>query len=481
MIKYAMPFVSGVTSRAMGHTNPTPGTRTSQQPSTTQPPSKPQQPSTPQTTRTPQQSSTPKPSTSPSLEKIQDAYDPLPELDFQSVMFRGIPEADIPPFYTGVGSYLQEMHTPTPAGVPYRIVDGDVQGYTNSLNRSGLFPERLSSVSTNTTKTVADDMALDSPIYQMDGKDAMNWLWERRGLKLTDEMWDRIRAARQNVTSQLGNLPQSIYSVWSNDGKVNAYSLAFEKNINKNNQYFNVYNPNYFDETYKPNEYSGRTVYDKETALTLLQRYKMFEDTQDHELSHSANPTLHEIGKGDKGWITDENGKRVLKDNMFFRKTNDPLNPYYDDATTTQRVKDYQQLFAGTYLGKPSEYMGAMARAKRYGAQLGFDTTSADPAKARAAMAKTLHYLANHQKPEELTYEQQRLNSWLNTAAKNSMRLKQKQNQKANQKQNQNVGDYIKDAQNPFYNDVLNFMTDATIQGLVRNDTPTNLNNAYLA
>jgi hypothetical protein len=49
--------------------------------------------------------------------------------------------------------------------------------------------------------------------------------------------------------------------------------------------------------------------------------------------------------------------------------------------------------------------MGAMARAKRYGAELGFDTTSQDPATARAAMAQTLHYLATHQKPEELSPE----------------------------------------------------------------------------
>jgi hypothetical protein len=46
-----------------------------------------------------------------------------------------------------------------------------------------------------------------------------------------------------------------------------------------------------------------------------------------------------------------------------------------------------------------------MARAKRYGAQLGFDTLNVDPAKARAAMVKTLHYFANHQNPKELSYE----------------------------------------------------------------------------
>jgi hypothetical protein len=40
-----------------------------------------------------------------------------------------------------------------------------------------------------------------------------------------------------------------------------------------------------------------------------------------------------------------------------------------------------------------------MGRIKRYGAELGFDTTSPDPAKARSAMAQTLHYLATHQNP----------------------------------------------------------------------------------
>jgi hypothetical protein len=58
-------------------------------------------------------------------------------------------------------------------------------------------------------------------------------------------------------------------------------------------------------------------------------------------LSHSANPTLHEVGASDKGWITDENGERVEKDHMFFRKTNDPMYPYYDDAMTHKRMKDY--------------------------------------------------------------------------------------------------------------------------------------------
>jgi hypothetical protein len=70
----------------------------------------------------------------------------------------------------------------------------------------------------------------------------------------------------------------------------------------------------------------------------------------------------------------------------FFRTSNDPKNPEYDDDTTSQRKDKYYNIFKNTYLERPNEYIGAMARAKRYGAELGFDTTSPDPAKARAAM-----------------------------------------------------------------------------------------------
>lgn len=467
MIKYAMPFVPGVTSTAMGTTKPTPAPRTPQKSSTPAPYVSPAASAS-------QKPSTPAPQVSPALKKRPaesnlNIKNQSELVEFPSLLFSGISESDVPPFYTGIGTYLQSMHLPTPDGVPYRIVDGAVTDYTKSLNESGLFPEKLSpTIHTDTTKTVAKDIPLDGTIYQIDGRDAVNWLYDRRGLQFTDEQWDNAAKARQSVTSQLGALPQSIYYAWSDNNKTKAYSMGFSANKN-NNQYFNIFNPDYFDKNYRNDPYNGYTLYPTGTTLTPAQKFMNFQEAQDHELSHSANPTLHEIGKGDKGWITDENGQRVLKDHMFFRKTNDPLNPYYDDATTTQRVKDYQQLFSGTYLQRPSEYIGAMARAKRYGAELGFDTTNSDPVKARAAMAKTLHYLANHKNPQDLTVEQQRLNSWLNTAAGNSMKLQQKDNQKY-----KTIQDYIKDPQSPFYTKALDFMTDSTIQGLVRNAAPSN-------
>jgi hypothetical protein len=92
----------------------------------------------------------------------------------------------------------------------------------------------------------------------------------------------------------------------------------------------------------------------------------------------------------DSGW----------KPNMFFRMTNNPADPYYDDTTTDDRSERFGTIFDNTYTSKPSEYIGAMGRVKRYGAELGYDTTSADPTTARNAMAHTLHYLATHPHPE---------------------------------------------------------------------------------
>jgi hypothetical protein len=93
------------------------------------------------------------------------------------------------------------------------------------------------------------------------------------------------------------------------------------------------------------------------------------------------------------------------KPNMFFRITNNPLEPYYSDDITNERSNKFDTIFDNTYTSKPSEYIGAMARIKRYGAELGYDTTSSDPITARTAMAHTLRYFATHPNPEELSPE----------------------------------------------------------------------------
>lgn len=371
-----------------------------------------------------------------------------------------------------IGPYIQKF-PPVPAGVPYRRVTDfsnpveyqyqtnqfDINTHTDLLNRSGLFSEKLSPMEDIIAYQLHEDIAPNTPIYQADGKQLANWLWNRRGLQFTDEQWDRASKARQNATSQLHRLPQAVYYAWSDKKDVNAYSMPFNEDGYKNNQSINVFNPNHFDDPYKYDTYSGFNFQNQDgKALTLGQRFLDFQESQDHELSHSFNDimpaSLYNLSEDE---------------HMFFRKTNNPEQPHYDRATTFQRMKDFDKLFADTYLSRPSEYIGAMARAKRYGAQLGFDTTSSDPAKARAAMAQTLQYFATHKNPEELTGEQQRLHSWLNTAAKNSMESKQKDNQKY-----KSIQDYTEDSQTPLYTDVLDFMTDSTIQGLVRNDIRNN-------
>lgn len=403
---------------------------------------------------------------------------------FPHWLFEGFPNTyNIPQRYSTISQYIRN-YPPTPAGKPYRLVNPvynsngiqkNTNAYTQLLNRSGSYPEKLSSADSNAIYWLSQDISSNAPLYQVDGRDVANWLWERRGLQFTDEMWDNAAKARQDVTSQLGRLPQSMYYAWSDNNNTNAYSLRFNGDINKNNQYFQVFNPKHFDQSYRYDPYSGFEAYSSGTELEPWQQFLHFQDVQDHEASHAFNQAPTTLDTEDTQWVWD-GWNSGYKDHMFFRKTNDTENPYYDDDTTAQRVQKFQDLFKGTYIERPSEYMGAMGRVKRYGAQLGFNTTSADPAKARAAMVQTLHYLTNHPKPEELSPEQQRLRSWMSTAADNgfeSMKLKQKDIPKDKQKY-KSWWDYRWDKQSPFYTDVLDFMTDATIQGLVRNDTPSN-------
>lgn len=406
-----------------------------------------------------------------------------------------------------VGQYIRK-YPPTPAGVPYRrvrpIYDSDgvqdnINAYTDVLNESGLYPEELSSLDSDAAESLSKDISPDDIVYQVDARDAANWMYSRRGLDLTDEQWARMNAARQRQNSQLNRMPQTMYYAWSDNDETQGYSLRFNGDRDENNQFFNVFNPNFFDEPYYSSEYNGYGLYQQHgQLLEPWQRYMWFQDVQDHELSHSFNDVPD---YQDREWVWDGMGSG-WKPNMFFRMTNNPADPYYDDATTDDRSDKFGTIFDNTYTSEPSEYIGAMGRVKRYGAELGYDTTSADPVTARIAMAHTLHYLATHPHPEQLSPEQQRLHSWLNTAALNHMQaysqdykdrvnaLEARSNseeelrQRAIQRQQfeQNIdadkANYIKDPESQFYMDVLDFMTDSTIQGLVRNDVPNNNTNA---
>lgn len=393
-----------------------------------------------------------------------------------------------------IGQYMQKF-PPTPAGVPYKHIEprpygsnsvsDTINDYTNLLNKSGIHPEKLSypgifqSIALNSFMGPRDK----SQLYSTDVRDTANWLWNRRGLQMTDDQWNRAVKARQSANSQLNTMPKGLYYAWSHDvddDDVNAYSMRLSNNKGFN-QFMHVFNPNFFDNAYIHNDYAGYSEKQKDgQLLEPWERLMDFQDAQDHELSHSFNNNWRP-----QDWFGDYD--------QFFRTSNDPRNPYYDDDTTDQRRDKYTNIFKNTYLEKPNEYIGAMGRVKRYGAELGFDTTSPDPAKARAAMAQTLHHFANHQNPQELTSEQQRIHSWLNTAAGDHMQeysqdykdktkeleerpvdseeeLKQRAIQRQQHKQNFDAdkANYIKDVKSPFYNDVLDFMTDDTIQGLVQ-------------
>lgn len=398
-----------------------------------------------------------------------------------------------------VGQYIRK-YPPTPAGVPYRrvrpIYDSDgfqdnINAYTDVLNDSGLYHKELSSLDSDAAERLSKDISPNDTVYQVDARDAANWMYSRRGLDLTDAQWARMNAARQSQNSQLNPMPQAIYYAWSNNnGDSGGYSLSFNGDSDKNNQFFNVFNSNRFDQPYFLSEYNGYGLGQQhDQLLEPWQRLMHFQDVQDHELSHSFNdiPDSKWIGPWDLGMDFGN------KSDLFFRTTNNPEQPYYDNDTTEYRKDKFDRIFQDTYLSETSEYIGAMGRVKRYGAELGYDTTSSDPTTARIAMAHTLHYFANHPNPEELTPEQQRLHSWLNTAAMNHMRAysddyktgreaikgnsEEELRQRAIQRQqfNQNLyTDYIKDPESQFYMDVLDFMTDSTIQGLVRNDVPNN-------
>lgn len=393
---------------------------------------------------------------------------------------------NIPQQYSNISQFIQQ-YPPTPAGVPYRRVntvsnqDGlwktwdiwdNINDYTDLLNKSKASNEKLSPIAFRAANLLSDDISSNTPIYQVDGRDAVNWLYGRRGLQFTDEQWNRANKARQSVTSQLGKLPQSIYYAWSDNNNTNAYSMNLSGNKDENNQFFNVFNPNYFDQPYSYDDYNGYDRYRQHGKLQEpWQRFMNFQEAQDHELSHSFNNiTPVTLQNPDRQWIWDGLNSGY-KDHMFFRKTNNPEQPYYDDDMTSKRVQKFQNIFNNTYLERPSEYIGAMSRVKRYGAELGFDTTSKDPTTARNAMIQTLHYLARHEKPEELTPEQQRIRSWIRTAAINYWG-KHADNKDPYFK-------YIEDVQSPLYKDILDFMTDSTIQGLVRTN-PNNLNNIHL-
>lgn len=403
-----------------------------------------------------------------------------------------------------VGQYIRQ-YPPTPAGVPYRMVrpiydsDGlqdNINAYTDVLNESGLFPEELSSLDTDIAERLLKDISPSDTVYQVDSRDAANWLWSRRGLELTDAQWARANAARQAQNSQLNRMPQTMYYAWSDRDKTNGYSIRFNNDIDENNQFFNVFNPNFFDQPYKYNDQQGFGLQQQQgQLLEPWQRYMWFQDVQDHELSHSFNDTSDPVD--DRRWVYDGMNSG-WKGNLFFRMTNDPSSPYYNDETVNARIAKFNTIFDNTYLNDIHEYIGAMGRIKRYGAELGYETTSPDPSTARHAMARTLHHFATHPRPEELSPEQQRLYTWLNTAALNHMQyysqdyidrantLNSKSNseeelrQRYQLKQDTDIdkANYIKDTEAPFYMDVLDFMTDSTIQGLVRNDVPNNNTNA---
>lgn len=394
-----------------------------------------------------------------------------------------------------LGTYLRKL-PPVPAGVHFREVplvknngkidyEKSIRKYTNLLNANGYNVGPLA-------ENVEGELSwLEGPIYHADGKDAADWLYNRRGLKLTPDMWDKATKARSSNTSQLGLLPPSVYFAWQRYR--NNFNMPFNA-ARSNNQHINMYGYRDIDDIYTSdglNQISGYTQHDQDGQMfEPWERLMRFQDMQDHELSHSFNflPSFRYVKQLDK--------HIEGIDDAFFSARNDSNNPMYTKQDADLRKAKYFDLFRGTYFGSSGgvpEYIGAMSRVKRYGKELGFDTFSSNPKKARYAMSQTLHYLAAHTNPKELTSEQQRIHSWLNTAVRNyryrdpefetlSEKLDNARSEEElheySTKRKQLQDSFIHDVNSPFYKDVLDFMTDSTIQGLVR--TNPNLNNIYL-
>lgn len=404
------------------------------------------------------------------------------------------------PRYQTLGNYLKKF-PPVPAGVPFRVVpsvrkngkidhEESLRRYTKLLNTNGYDADPIA----EGNRSVA---LSDGPIYHVEGKDAADWLYNRRGLKLTPDMWNRAAKARANSTSQLGPLPTSVYFAWSPASNSNTAFNGEETN----NQHLNRYNHKTVDEAYTAadnlDEINGYTQRDYDGQLfEPWQRLMNFQDMQDHELSHAFNylPAYKHTRQSGTGYT----GKEGI-DNIFFSTSNDRNKPQYTKEQTENRRKKYSNMFDNTYFGYHggvSEYIGAMSRVKRYGKELGFDTFNSNHKKAREAMSQTLRYLAAHPNPKELTSEQQRIHSWLNTAVKNyryvdpeyktlSEKLENAQSEgelrEYATKRKQLMDSYKYDANSPFYKDVLDFMTDSTLQGLVNNNpNMQSLNNIHL-
>lgn len=399
----------------------------------------------------------------------------VPENQFQKLL-RTFNIKTEPPKYYSVGKYLKQ-YPPVPPGVLYREVPKkqkeyswdhgdseykDLIAYTNQINNSGIYPNKASIPDESGNEAIQMGISPNTNLYHIEGRDLADWLWERRGLKLSDAMWDKAKAHRQSPNSQLKELPHSLYHAWG-AGLMEAGSAELNSKA-KNNQYFNVFNPSFIDFEYNYDKENGYAIKDwHNRQLEPWEKLMKHQDIQDHEASHAFNQLQGERWQGSGS---------AEREQIFFNKLNSSLG---NDASIDNLKQEYNNLFKDTYL-YPSyqtgldEYIGVMSRVKRYGAELGFDTTNPDPNVARDAMSKTLHYLATHNNPKDLTPEQQRINSWLNTAANNHY-TQQNTPQPIKNNQDIDMKKYISDPSSPFYKDILKFITDDTMQGLVNNNS----------
>lgn len=352
-----------------------------------------------------------------------------------------------------------------PSGVPYTKIGygrNFYQGandYTLANNAAGYKQNPINEYLVN--NHVKPLINPDNGVYAVDGIDALQWMYKYYGAKQLDPS-QLARAAyhRAQPGSQLGVMPRTIYYTESSPKHMGSFHvpIAPSKNYELGDSDQSVVAiKDMTDLKVGPSAYAGTDLYTSsvtdEQQESLPWRLLYHQALQLHETGHAFNR--------DKSKFDPKTGEGYTR---FFAPLGGDVDETYDE---------FQKLFAGTYMENPEEYINAMGHAKRYGHSLGLDVFNKDPKIARRELAKTLHRIKNSCiNYDELPLEQQRLLRWLDTAGVNHGTGVRKDVDWYKNYREGTGADPSSDHNNPnskFYMDILKFMTDDTLQGLVHN------------